>query len=204
VTEASGWGRGFKARVAGTAALVNLARGGRSSKSYRTEGHWAAVLAARPTHVLLQFGHNDQPGKGAERETDLPTYRANMARYVAEARAAGAVAVIVTPLTRRRYTPEGRIASDLAGHAAAAREVAAATGAPLIDLHSLSVALLDRLGAERGAALGPVKAGAERDLTHLDEEGSALFGALMADQLAAAVPALAPHIRPPAMEGSRQ
>ncbi|MFZ2492883.1 MAG: pectinesterase family protein, partial [Thermoanaerobaculia bacterium] len=70
VTDKSGWGRGFEAHVGESAALLNLARGGRSSKSYVDEGHWAALLARKPTHVLLQFGHNDVPGKGLDRETD--------------------------------------------------------------------------------------------------------------------------------------
>jgi len=41
--------------------------------------------------VILQFGHNDCPGKGPERETDPnTTFSANMARYVDEARSIGA------------------------------------------------------------------------------------------------------------------
>jgi beta-xylosidase/lysophospholipase L1-like esterase len=195
VTDASGWGRGFKARVAATAAVVNAARGGRSSKSYAAEGHWAAALARRPTHVLLQFGHNDQAGKGPERETDLPTYRANLERYVTEARAAGAEPVIVTSLTRRRFTPVGRVESDLEDRAEAARAVAAAHGVPLVDLHAASIAALERLGAERGRALGPLKADGTMDETHLNEDGAALFGALVAEGLASSVPALAPHLR---------
>src|SRR6266851_93747 len=73
VTEKSGWGNGFKSWITEDAALMNAARGGRSSKSYAAEGHWKEVLRRRPTHVLLQFGHNDVPGKGLDRETDLPT-----------------------------------------------------------------------------------------------------------------------------------
>src|SRR5213076_1821227 len=69
VTEKSGWGRGFRQSIADSAALINLARGGRSSKSYVAEGHWKEVLRHKPTHILIQFGHNDQPGKGLDRET---------------------------------------------------------------------------------------------------------------------------------------
>ena len=41
--------------------LVNRAIGGRSSKTYITEGHWDEVLAMiKPGDiVLIQFGHND-------------------------------------------------------------------------------------------------------------------------------------------------
>lgn len=176
VTEKSGWGRGFKTHVADSAALLNVARGGRSSKSFRNEGHWADALAKKPTHVLIQFGHNDQPGKGLERETDLPTYRANLGRYVDEARAIGAKPILVTPLARRNPGP-----SDLQAWADATKEVAAAKNVPLIDLHARSLGILN-------PALGP-------DRTHLNEDGSALFGAVMANELRLAAPELAAHVR---------
>jgi lysophospholipase L1-like esterase len=56
-----------------------------------------------PRHVLIQFGHNDQPGKPG-RSTDLASeYPANLKRYVDEVRAAGGQPVLVTPLTRRSF-----------------------------------------------------------------------------------------------------
>src|SRR5688572_11441405 len=64
VTEKEGWGPGFKALLADDVECVNLAVGGRSSKSYRDEAHWDKVLASKADYVLIQFGHNDQPGKG--------------------------------------------------------------------------------------------------------------------------------------------
>jgi len=91
VTVKAGWGgtpfaESFKENV----QVINLAQGGRSSKSYRDEGWWDKVLAAKPDYVVIQFGHNDQPGKGPARETDpKTTFRQNIARYVDEARAAG-------------------------------------------------------------------------------------------------------------------
>jgi lysophospholipase L1-like esterase len=50
--------------------VVNLARSGASSKNYRTIGQWKKALDAKPVWVLIQFGNNDQPGKGPDRETD--------------------------------------------------------------------------------------------------------------------------------------
>ena len=195
VTDDGGWGRGFKARVEEGAVVVNLAANGRSSKSYAAEGRWLDALRQQPDYVLIQFGHNDQPGKGAARETDLPTYARNLERYVDEARAADATPVIVTSLTRRRFTAAGRIESDLAGYVEAARTVARERRVPLVDLHARSIERLEEVGAQRALALGPRKADASTDRTHLSEAGSAIFGALVADELHAAVPALAPLLR---------
>lgn len=127
----SGWGGSFCAlHVTSLAACVNLGRGGRSTRSYREEGSWKLALAeARSpgfadTWVLIQFGHNDQPGKPG-RSTDLATeFPANLRRYVAEALAAGAHPVLLTPLTRRQFE-SGRLQNDLAPWAAAIARVAA-------------------------------------------------------------------------------
>jgi len=181
VTEKSGWGRGFKAYVAESAALLNAARGGRSSKSYRDEGHWADVLRRRPTHILLQFGHNDEPGKGLDRETDLPAFRANMARYVDEARAIGAQPILVTSLPRRYADPH------LGNYAAMTREVAREKNVPLIDLFAKAQEFSD-------LSIGPLKTDGTLDKTHLNAKGSAVIGALMASEACKGVPSLAPHL----------
>src|SRR5262245_23887207 len=78
VTDQSGWGAGFAKRIAPDAECINMARSGRSSKSYRDEGHWAKALALKPDYLLIQFGHNDQSGKGPARETaPETTFREN-------------------------------------------------------------------------------------------------------------------------------
>ena len=193
VTEKSGWGLGFKAHVDQRVAVLNLARGGRSTKSYINEGSWADALKRKPTHVLIQFGHNDQPGKGLDRETDMPTFRVNLARYVDEARAIGAKPVLVTSLTRRNFRD-----SDLAQWADATKEVAAQKNVPLIDLHAKSIDALEELGPPVSPALGPLKTDGTLDKTHLNATGSAFFGAIVAEELPRVMPELASYIRKPA------
>lgn len=195
VTETTGWGRGFRSHLAESAALINAAKGGRSSKSYAAEGHWKEVLRHKPTHILIQFGHNDVAGKGLDRETTLPEFKENMARYVDEARAASAKPILVTPLTRRYFRDDAHIHSDLEAHAEATRQVAAEKNVPLIDLHARSIELLDRLGPSVGLAMSPLKTDGTIDKTHLNVAGSALFGAVMANELRRVVPELAPHLR---------
>ena len=148
-----GWGPSFCGKhVTSFAACINLARGGRSSGNYRAEGSWALALREigsggfMDTYVLIQFGHNDQPGKPG-RSTDLATeFPANMKRYVEEVRAAGGKPVLVTPLTRRQFK-DGKLIDDLGPWALAVREVAAETGAPLVDLHADSFAAVQAMGA---------------------------------------------------------
>ena len=147
-----GWGPRFCAdHVTSFAACLNLARGGRSTYNYRAEGSWSLVQAemAAPgyvaTWVLIQFGHNDQPGKPG-RSTDLRTeFPENLRRYVREVRAAGARPVLLTPLTRRQFA-EGQLIDDLAPWAEAVRAVAREMQVPLVDLHARSRALVQAAG----------------------------------------------------------
>ena len=187
----SGWGSAFCDRhVLSRLTCVNLAREGRSTSSYRAEGSWEIALGemATPgyarTYVLIQFGHNDQPGKPG-RSTDLATeFPANLARYVEEARARGAIPVLVTPLARRQFV-DGVLQNTLEPWAEAARRVAEETGAPLIDLNRLSAAAVQ--------AMGPAAAASLAQLPPPPEVATAL--------LSGTTPELSPAVRPQAAEG---
>ncbi len=193
VTRRQGWGSGFAALARPGVAVANHAKGGRSTRSFLEEGLWDATLAGKPDVVLIQFGHNDAPGKGPERETDsFTTYRENLARMVGEARAAGARPVLLTPLTRRYVDEAGCVRSDLALYADGARAVAFERRVPLLDLHRLSIEAVDGMTPAEVAALGMTKEDGTLDRTHLSPAGSALFGALVARELARLLPDLAP------------
>lgn len=164
VQQLSGWGGSFCAgHVTSFAACINLGRGGRSTYNYRAEGSWDLALAEMNTpgfvrtYVLLQFGHNDQPGKPG-RSTDLAMeFPANLRRYVEEARAAGAVPILVTPLTRRQFKA-GKLERDLDPWAASIRQVAAEMRVPLVDLNRRSADAVEAMGpsmAARFAQLPP-------------------------------------------------
>jgi polygalacturonase/lysophospholipase L1-like esterase len=200
VTDKDGWGRGFTSHLSPEVECINMAQGGRSSKSFINEGWWQKALALRGDYYLIQFGHNDMPGKGPERETDpKTTYHEFMARYVEEARAAGARPVLVTSLTRRRFGKDDRVDSDLAVYADAVKRLAAEKHVPLIDLHALSIALIDSLGRAKSDELGKLKpdgkGGQEMDYTHLGERGSEVLGKVVADELRRVVPELAAYVR---------
>ncbi len=76
VTDQAGWGLGFASALKPTATCVNLSAGGRSSKSFRNEGRWKQVLEQKPNVILIQFGHNDQPGKvPIEKQTRVIPFR---------------------------------------------------------------------------------------------------------------------------------
>ncbi len=215
----SGYGPGFCALVSDAVTCLNMAKGGRSTSSYRAEGSWKAVLDQlqsnskfKDTYVLIQFGHNDQPGKPG-RSTDLATeFPVNLKNYVEEVKATGAKAILVTPLTRRSFK-DGKLKNDLDAWAAAARKVAGDENVPVLELNTESSAAIQKMGptdantlamgpppavalesALKGNSAGVPKAtGDEFDYTHLGAKGADYFGRMVANELIRAVPELAPY-----------
>ncbi|NQW99309.1 rhamnogalacturonan acetylesterase [bacterium] len=215
VASNGGWGDAFSKLLVSGVECVNLARGGRSSKSYRKEGFWQKALDAKPDWVLIQFGHNDQPGKGPERETDAKTtFRENLSRYIAEARAAGAKPVLVTSLTRRNFNSQGRIdpgqlgsyldsqaggvsKDSLTDYVEAVRIVAAEQKVPLIDLNARSIEQMNQLGPEAAIAFdAKSKDPAKPDRTHLSKNGAEETAVLVAAEIRKNIPDLAPSLNP--------
>lgn len=219
----SGYGDALCQRFTGQVTCLNLAKGGRSSASYRAEGLWEQVRGLLQnkayysvTYVLIQFGHNDQPGKPG-RSTDLATeFPVNMARYVQETLASGAVPVLVTPLTRRNFR-DGVLQNDLRAWAEASRLVAANQSTAVLDLNAESAAAVQAMGEAEADSLAmapPPDKAAERpanetakgepagnpksafDRTHLGSKGAQFFARMVAHELSQALPAITNYLAP--------
>jgi pectinesterase len=200
VTDDSGWGGGFKRLVTGNVEVINTAANGRSSKSFIDEGRWTEALSKRGQYYLIQFGHNDEPGKGPERETDpKTTYRANMTRYVDDVRALGAKPILVTSLVRRLYKEDGTIRTTQTPYVEVVRALAAEKQVPLVDLHAISLADAENAGDDVWADLSPrIEDGNDKgqvDRTHLNAKGSEVVGRMVIDAVRRVVPELAPYLR---------
>lgn len=190
-----GWGQALPQFLDDRVRVVNWARNGRSSKSFRAEGWWEKALADKGDYVLIQFGHNDNAGKGPERETDpgeQGDFRANLRRYVEEARAAGATPVLVTPTTRRKFQDgvvdpqEGNVP-----YAEATLAVAAEMNCPVIDLNKLTREFFTRLEESHSHHLQP-----PGDTTHFTPAGAREVARMVADSLRKQAPALGEFVEP--------
>jgi len=153
--------------------MVNCARGGRSSRTYLTEGLWDSVLEMlKPgDFVMMQFGHNDEgplddtarargtlKGIGDEtQEIDNPitkkhevvhTYGWYLRKFIADARAKGATPIVCTLIPRKKWA-EGKIARNKLDYAGWAADVAEAEKAPLVDLNEIVARRYDELGPDQ-------------------------------------------------------
>lgn len=222
----SGYGDALCARFKPEVDCINLARGGRSSGSFRAEGLWNRVqelltqsaASGISTYVLIQFGHNDQPGKPG-RSTDLVTeFPVNMKRYVNEVKQWGGVPVLLTPLTRRRFR-NGVLENNLKPWADAIEVVAQQTQTVLLPLNAESHAAVQAMGEadadtlavapppppaaklELGVAFDPNKIepqGAAKsafDRTHVGVKGAAFFANMVEGQLRRQIDAMSRFLR---------
>ena len=182
-----GWGMLLPCSLKPGVEVVNLARGGRSTKTFQEEGLWASLLAnlrAGDT-VLIQFGHNDEDLSKPQRHTDADgEFAANLRRMVMDVRGKQAQPVLMTPVARVEFAG-GHIKETHGAYAAAIKRVAADTGTPLIDLDARSMAYLDRLGEKAATArylMTPLPQGG-LDTTHLNELGARATAAIVAREL---------------------
>ncbi len=199
VTDRSGWGQAFAGRFDRGVHVLNFAVGGRSSKSWYDENRLPNVLDANPDYVLIQFGHNGQPGKGPARETDpATTYRDYLRLYVQEFSKIGAKPIIVSSVTRRRFNKNNRIVSSLTAWAEAAKAVAHELDVPFVDLHTASIHYHNKIGPDASMAFNP-KTG---DLTHYNRIGAEAIADLIVEALKVVAKDLCVHLKEPVKEAN--
>lgn len=175
-----GWGQFIAEHFKDSVRVANHAASGRSTKSFIAEGRWKRALGEKPDFVLIQFGHNDSHAKGRPEATDAAgDYRDFLRRYVDESRAANATPIFVTPMYRRTFNADGKLTDILQPYADAMKTVAAEKKVPVIDLHTSSGALFQKLGKEHC----PELANAPADFTHFNENGARAMADLVMKEL---------------------
>ena len=191
-----GWGDPFADYFdQAKAHTVNRARGGRSSRTFITEGLWEKLRSEiKPGDtVLIQFGHNDGsapdkdrargslPGLGEEsKEFTLPngtvetvyTFGHYLRRMITEAKAAGA-SVVVLGLTVRSIWKDGKVERGNGSFSQWEAEIARTEHVPFLDLTNATADQYDRMGEEK------VKAWFPEDHTHTTAEGADFNAAMV-------------------------
>lgn len=150
--------------------VVNNAIGGRSARTYYTEGRWQRVEAElKPgDFVVIQFGHNDQgrigdpankhraDGEGIGDETvpdtmpdgsveQVHTFGWYMAHFVKTAKAKGATVILCSPIPHKQHWQKER---DFAGIADWDEQVARNNGALFLDLTLVIAKAYQKAGKE--------------------------------------------------------
>lgn len=145
-TSYCGWGQMLPAYLPDV-CITNHAHSGLTTESFTSEGHWDIVKPRlRAGDICLyQFGHNDQ--KLAHLQA-YGGYTDRLRTYIKEARTAGAVPVLVTPLARNSWKNAAHYNDFLADFADAVLTLGKAENVMVLDLHTWAMALMQQDGLE--------------------------------------------------------
>jgi rhamnogalacturonan acetylesterase len=153
--------------------VENRARGGRSSRTFVTEGLWDQVVAQlRPgDFVLMQFGHNDGGAvnddsrargslRGIGDETQeidnlltkkhevVHTFGWYMKKFVTDTRAKGATPIVLSFIPRNMWK-DGKVIRGSDSYGKWAAQVAAAEQVAFIDLNEIVARKYEALGPDK-------------------------------------------------------
>lgn len=186
-----GWGQVLGEFIPGI-EIVNHAVGGRSTKSFLSEGRLTAVEKelCRGDLMLIQFTHNDT-SDAVWRHTDPHTsFMNNLSIFVDTARIHGATPVLMTPIPRR-YWRDGALLETHGEYPGAIRRLAMMKNVPLVEIYEQGVKHLRAMGDEESAKLYMhVEPGVylhypngQIDDTHTRRPGAELYARMAAEGL---------------------
>ena len=202
----TGWGVPFAVFFDESVVVENLARNGRSTRTFIEEGRWQTILdrLQQGDFVIIQFGHNDESEHKADRYTTPAQYKANLTRFIRETRAKSASPLLLSPITRRYFDDKGNI-KHTHPYAPLSREVAGAEQVDFIDMEAITRVYFQQLG-DNGSAmrflhiapgLHPNYPNGVRDDTHLNQLGAREVAQLVLKELKKMKHPLAEKLRQP-------
>jgi lysophospholipase L1-like esterase len=198
--EAVGWGVPIQKYFDTTRVnVINKARGGRSSRTFRNEGLWEAVKDSikEGDYVLMQFGHNDggdvtkpkhraslkgmsdsiqEVPKPDGSKEEVHTYGWYMKKYISEAKEEGATPIVFSHIPRNKWN-KGKVERVDNTYGKWAKEAATQEDAIFIDLNDSIARKYEEMGAMEVAEFFP------KDHTHTNREGAKLNALIIAELL---------------------
>ena len=179
----------------------NHAIGGRSSRTFITDGRWNTILVGlkKGDYVIMQFGHNDASPlddtarargtiKGiGEDSTEIynpirkikevvHSYGWYMRKYVKETKAKGAIPIVCSLVPRENWK-DGKVIRSADSYGLWAKQIAEQEGAYFIDLNELIAAKYEEMGEQEVHKFFPA------DHTHTNLDGAKLNAQIVASAL---------------------
>jgi lysophospholipase L1-like esterase len=182
-------------------SVRNHAIGGRSSRTFISDGRWATILTTlkKGDYVIMQFGHNDASPlddtarargtiKGIGNDSTeiynpirkikevVYSYGWYMRKYVRETKEKGAIPIICSLVPRDNWK-DGKVVRSDDSYALWAKQIAEQEGAYFINLNDLVAKEYEKLGPDKVKLFFPA------DHTHTNLDGAMLTAKVVAKEL---------------------
>ncbi len=171
-----GWAQEFSIYLKPGLAVANFADSGDTASSlYPKFNSRRSGMMKKGDYLFIQFGHNDMKIASA-----VTAYKANLMKYVTDARNAGATPILFSPVARRGYLNGQSGTPTVAdpgfnGLDQQARDLAAAEKIAFVDLTTLAIKFYATVNI----------ASMMVDVAHFKESGAIAISKLVADALKA-------------------
>jgi lysophospholipase L1-like esterase len=151
----NGWGMSFSYFFDSTVEVLNRAKGGTSTKTYREEGFWQPLIneVGKDDYVFIEFGHNDGWDGDMSRFVTPDVYKNNLIKFVREVKAKLAIPVLFTPVAQREFDSTGKAIETHLLYAPRVAEVALEENVAFIDLNKNTRELYQQFGDENSKLL---------------------------------------------------
>ena len=190
----TGWGQLLNLFVNENYEVVNLAKNGRSTKSFIDEGLFEICKNNLKENdiVIIQFGHNDEKDDVLRHTDPYSTYQENLSYFIDTARNNNATPILISSIYRRTFDENGKLKLNSHGeYPNAMKDLANKKNVLFIDMCQITFDWLTSIGNENSKQyfmnFGPNiynnYLDGKEDNTHLRYEGALLICQMIVDQL---------------------
>ncbi len=146
----TGWGQVLGSLIPEDVFVENCAVNGRSSKSFIAEKrlNYIELCLRKGDRLIISFSHNDEKKDPMRFTSPRVTFPEYLTMYLDAARRQGAEPVLVTPIARRHYGPDGHLMYTHGDYPAAMRDLAEKSGVKCVDLEAATMAMFGKAGPE--------------------------------------------------------
>ena len=189
----TGWGQLLNLFINENYEVVNLAKNGRSTKSFIDEGLFDTCKNNLKENdiVIIQFGHNDEKDDVLRHTDPYSTYQENLSYFIDTARENKAIPILISSIYRRSFDENGKLKLNSHGeYPTAMKDLANKKNVLFIDMCQITFDWLTSLGDENSKQyfmnFGPNiynnYLDGKEDNTHLRYEGALLICQMIVDQ----------------------
>ena len=145
----TGWGQVLPIFTKPEYQIIDLAKNGRSTKSFIDEGRFKEIEEhlQKGDFIICQFGHNDEKDDPLRHTDPNGSYLENLAYFAAPAKEKGAHIVFATSISRRSFK-NGVCQDTHKGYPQAMKKWCEENNYTCIDLNTLTLNLYNELGEE--------------------------------------------------------